>query len=334
MGFFDAFQQFLGESMQSSGPTVSGPDSYFFYYSQVSGEIRRDDDYMREFTEALLQIIRKRPGDTYLQELGHCCGAVCAELYKPFSSHGAIWRVYYGEEDYNHSFLLKFMTPNAIQKRRNGEALKTGNYRLERGYEEKQAEIARQQAEIARRREELAAKPPLESFLGIKFGVDSKKYIDDDNPREDEDGFVVMKVKANKFLDFAKYIVFASKFDKKVAWVAAVAKKSKLGDADEYVRRVSGLLEQKYGMEFIRDDDVLILPFYDAKKWDPNEPLKPESLKSTIALFFKDDLLWLVARDEMLTKEIEKQNAREKAAAKLLEAQIKKTENENALDAL
>ena len=199
---------------------------------------------------------------------------------------------------------------------------------------ERAAQQQRQIEEIDCYRKELAAKPPLESFLGVKFGDDSEKYCDDDNPKERDDGFIVMKAKTNQFLDFTDYVIFASKFNNKVVWVMAIAQKSDLGNVDEYVHRVSRLLEQKYERKFIKEDDVFVLPFYDAEKWNPSKSLKSCPCKSMILLFPKGDLLYLVARDEVLSQAVERQIAIEKAEAEVREADAKKAADKDALAAL
>ncbi len=341
MGFFDSLNKFLVENVPV-GPTISDSETNHIYYSSTVGEIRKDIAYMSEFNQALEGLCSRRKGDTYLSSIsrGSAVKATIVRIDKE-GGHAVRWSVRFA---CGKSITLWLETQNATQLKRDGKALSVGysviyNYEeqekvREREEAERAAQQQRQIEEIDRRRKELASKPPLESFLGVKFGDDAEKYRNDDNPKENDDGFVVMKAKANKFLDFTDCVIFASKFNNKVVWIMAIAQKSELGDVDEYVHRVSRLLEQKYERNFIKEDDMLILPFYDAEKWDTSKSLRSCPCKSMILLFPKGDLLCLVARDEILSQAVEKQNAIEKAEADVREAEAKKAADKDALAAL
>lgn len=363
MGIFgqiaQGFLEGIADSMNKAADESKRPRPGFRCQCNVKGEIKWDSDYLRAFTEALADFAEKNPDSALAQKLeDEGNEAVFARFLKYKDDHCSLWEVTYGTDDDKPKTIfdtprnavnIVFNTPDAIQKTREGERLNEADvvfYCVDIELEEKYRD------DIASKRRQIAAIPPLDAFLGVKFGDDPQKYQIDDKivNEDDDDGSIIIRAKVNHFLNFNEAIIIVSRFSRKVVGVICHADKSDVDDVEEFTGRVCGLLEKKYGVKAIierdstdeddEDDEdstkMHILPFYDAEKWNPNNPI--DGLKSSIALFSGDDCITMFAKDEIAYNEMIRQNERFKKekAKREREAAIEKRrrDDEDALDAL
>ncbi len=332
MGFFESLERVFNDVVPI-GPEVSGPETNHIYFSSIVGHLKSDDQYLREFNEALEWLVRKRTNDTYLRliQRGSAVEAEVERLNNEHNGHSVRWRVTFA---CGKSILVWLRTPDAIQLNRDGKTLSVG-YSVEYDHEKKQKarENKKRQEKIAeeKRRTQIAAIPSLKSFLGIKFGDDAAKYADDNNPTEDDDGSILMWAKGNQFLDFEGIKIVVSKFDHKVVAVITGAQKES-EEIDEYMQRVKNLLDKKYGFNAVVEDGICAWSWYDAKKWNPKNP--DEGIVSLIILSKDDDGVYLMARDEMLFNNMTRRNEQAKADEAVRIAEDKRREDQDAIDAL
>ena len=173
-----------------------------------------------------------------------------AGLVKSKDDHCSLWEVSYGIDDKEHVTNITFNTPNAVQKTRDGKRLKEvdlGFYFVDMEAEKEYRD------KIAQTRKQIAAVPPLKSFLGVKFGDDPQKYrVDNEIINENADeGLILVRAQTNKFLNFDYAAVLVSCFTQKIVGVLSLVDRSEVEDVDDFMGRVRGLLQKKYGVEAI-----------------------------------------------------------------------------------
>lgn len=242
MGLFNALNKFLNENI-STGPEVSGPDSFINYYSPVTSDLKDDDEYLSELTDGVRTNGEKRPSDVYLQAVLDRCGGVVQHATVSYlegnNDHYAVWELIFTS---GHKIKMRFRTENARQLTRGGESLRVG-YWIEANYEKKIKEASRREET---EREKRRQRPVLESFLGVKFDCPVGFYAPKGDCHDMGNGYVAVEASVNRFMEFnARYVV--KPFDaENVIGVTCTAQEGTMDAAQLYMQKVAAILEEKY----------------------------------------------------------------------------------------
>lgn len=265
MGFFDELNRFLVENV-STGPVVSNESSYVDYYSNFTGDLSDDDDFIKEFQKAICEVARKRPQDTYVRQILSRSGGwvtraelIGGEIPKRLN-YGA-WRLEFSSGEVIN---LRLRVPNGIQHTRDGKKIPTGYVVLPHYREMKQKE---EEARNKRR-----ARPALESFLGVKLGDPISDYCTNGATVIDmKNGLLGVAAKMNQFLNFDMYRVVKAVDGNVVIGVMCSMSPDKVADPKKQMAEVRDILIQKYKRDCVKDGDSFGMDFY-RDEADPDEP--------------------------------------------------------------
>lgn len=231
---------------EAAMPIISTSNTPHLYESAITGEVRTDRQYIQIFSEALYRIARTRTSDTYIQNIVNRTSGEArrAVMFGNSDGHSAVWRVYFGgdEEELSVKFILR--TPNAIQKDRNGNVLRSRCYWTAiNGYEQEEV-----------RKEVLRRRPTISTFLGVSFFESIEKYVCKPGRSKDlGNGLIILEAKMNQLLAFNEYYVIRAFNDDKSIGVMCLA--SNVDSADEFISRVRSALEEKYQRTCVYDDE-------------------------------------------------------------------------------
>ena len=241
MGFFSEFMAGMCEAIvDANKPQVSDYDTCLDFTSHVEGDLITDDQYLKVFSNAIRILAKKWSTDTYLRHLAYRGCIKAREEGSSGNTYGgnfAVWRVYCGESLYD-SIKLRFRTPNATQKDREGKLIVSGSY-----YSVMSTDY-------------YSNRQPITSFLGVDFGADAGIYEEPGaKTMPTGDGLLIVSAEMNHLMQFDSYMILKSEDKNEVVGVVCRVDFLERQESDLFVEQLCSVLSEKYARVWDSDLD-------------------------------------------------------------------------------
>ena len=320
--FLEGFLEGMTDSIEHTKKNTfssnyeSGNCDYHYDYTFITSEPLKDDyTYLKVFNDALRQIKKDRPHDTYItQILQYTSGRALRAVESGYSGNHypdgfCVWRIFFKyNSEYDNSFtlLLRLRTPNSAQLDSDGIPIKSGSGYVVDGSGSKKTidaqpsieELKKEECERNKERElqqqknrERMMRPSLDSFLGIKFLDDIKTCLNGNDDCVDlRNGLCKYKINCNKFLSFDSYFALVADGEDKIVGIGCEMTIENEDEISETKEILLSLLSKKYQRPIETSASGYTIFFYD-------DEVIGDSIKNTIHLFIDRKSITITAFD-------------------------------------
>ena len=242
------------------------------YKSDMTSDLRYDDEYQELFKTAISEIAKSNPKDNYINALLEFNGAgevtwkadffsatvLAVPEDRKASRHVIAWQLKFnrhGAENGRRTVTLKLETPTAKQLQwdekklvKGYEISSPGEHLSPRVVEQKQRdEESRAQDEELRERKR--KEDWKDSFFGIKFGAGYRDYAIESKPneRQSNDNTSFYEVMCDEpLMEFDQYFVGVKPGEETVSAIRCIVDGDVLDDPDEFFERIKAYLIKEF----------------------------------------------------------------------------------------